>query len=103
MTVPPDRPPLDGALGIPGAQAVALLDPDGPTVLWWAGDAPPDEQQAAAVVTLAAAAAGLVMLADRDDELGDVLLTSAEAFHVVRLVDQGAPRVAHLTLRRAGA
>jgi hypothetical protein len=99
----PDRPGLAEALGIPGAHAVSLLDPDGPTVLWWAGTAPPDEQQTAAVVTLAAAAAGLVLLSGPGDELGDVLLTSAQSFHVVRLVEETRPCVAHLTLRRADA
>ncbi len=99
MTVPP----LTEALGIPGAHAVSLLDPDGPRVLWWAGEAPPTEQEAAAAVTLAAAAAGLVLLGPHDDELSDILLTSADSFHVVRLVDDEAPLVAHLTLRRAGA
>ncbi|MEU8815444.1 hypothetical protein [Actinoplanes sp. NPDC048796] len=104
MTRPTDPPPLADALGIPGASAVSLLDPDGPRVLWWAGGGPPDEQQAATVVTLAAAAAGMVMLGETGDELGDVLLTSSDAFHVVRLVeDDTAPLVAHLTLRRAGA
>jgi len=97
-------PPLTAALGIPGAHAVSLLDPDGPRVLWWAGETAPSEQEAAAAVTLAAAAAGLVLLGgDGADELGDILLTSADAFHVVRLVDDEAPLVAHLTLRRAGA
>ncbi|MFF5080457.1 hypothetical protein ACFY36_25680 [Actinoplanes sp. NPDC000266] len=104
MTGPTDPPPLADALGIPGASAVSLLDPDGPRVLWWAGGGPPDEQQAATVVTLAAAAAGMVMLGETGDELGDVLLTSSDAFHVVRLVeDDTSPLVAHLTLRRSGA
>ncbi|MEV4345244.1 hypothetical protein AB0J83_12275 [Actinoplanes sp. NPDC049596] len=104
MTRTTDPPPLADALGIPGASAVSLLDPDGPRVLWWAGGGPPDEQQAATVVTLAAAAAGMVMLGETGDELGDVLLTSSDAFHVVRLVEDGtSPLVAHLTLRRAGA
>ncbi|XVU26035.1 hypothetical protein ACQPZJ_02955 [Actinoplanes sp. CA-054009] len=104
MSGPTDPPPLADALGIPGASAVSLLDPDGPRVLWWAGGGPPDEQQAATVVTLAAAAAGMVMLGETGDELGDVLLTSRDAFHVVRLVeDDTSPLVAHLTLRRAGA
>jgi hypothetical protein len=97
------RPPLEEALGIPGARAVSLLDPERSAVLWWAGAGPPDERQTTAVVTLAAAAAGLVMLAEPGDELGDVLLTSAEAFHVVRLMTDGPLRVAHLTLRRTEA
>ncbi|MCO8273541.1 hypothetical protein M1L60_23375 [Actinoplanes sp. TRM 88003] len=97
-------PPLTAALGIPGAHAVSLLDPDGPDVLWWAGETAPTEQEAAAAVTLAAAAAGLVLLKGNGaDELGDILLTSADAFHVVRLVGEEAPLVAHLTLRRADA
>ncbi|MGK5680589.1 hypothetical protein [Actinoplanes sp. URMC 104] len=100
MTVPP----LTEALGIPGAHAVSLLDPDGANVLWWAGETPPTEQESAAAVTLATAAAGLVLLdGNGGDELGDILLTSADAFHVVRLVGAEAPLVAHLTLRRAGA
>ncbi|XVV13264.1 hypothetical protein ACQP2X_02585 [Actinoplanes sp. CA-131856] len=104
MTGPTDPPPLADALGIPGASAVSLLDPDGPRVLWWAGGGPPDEQQAATVVTLAAAAAGMVMQGEAGDEFGDVLLTSSDAFHVVRLVeDDTSPLVAHLTLRRSGA
>jgi hypothetical protein len=103
MTVTMDRPPLEEALGIPGARSVSLLDPEGPSVLWWGGAAPPGEQQIGAVVTLAAAAAGLVMLTEPGDELGDVLLTSADAFHVMRLVTDGPLRVAHLTLRRTDA
>lgn len=94
---------MEAALGIPGARSVSLLDPEGPTVLWWGGAAPPGEQQMGAVVTLAAAAAGLVMLDEPGDQLGDVLLTSADAFHVMRLVTDGPLRVAHLTLRRTDA
>jgi hypothetical protein len=97
-----ERSPLEDALGIPGARAVSLLAPDGPTVLWWGGIAP-DEREAVAVVALSAAAAGLVAISEPGDELGDVLLTSSDAFHVVRLVPDGSARVAHLTLRRAGA
>jgi hypothetical protein len=97
-------PPLTAALGIPGAHAVSLLDPDGPRVLWWAGETAPTEQEAAAAVTLAAAAAGLVLFdGNGADELSDILLTSADAFHVVRLVSEQEPLVAHLTLRRADA
>jgi len=104
MTVTLDRSPLDDALGIPGARAVALLAAagGGSTVLWWAGVSSLDEQEAGAAVALAVAAAGLVVLTDPDDELGDVLVTSAAAFHVLRLVGDGA-QVAHLMLRRAGA
>jgi hypothetical protein len=103
VTVIWDRPPLPEALGIPGARAVSLLDPDGPTTVWWAGVEEPGERQAAAVVAVAAAASGLVALADIGDELGDVILTSAEMFHVIRLVADGTGHVAHLTLNRAAA
>jgi hypothetical protein len=100
MTVPP----LTEALGIPGAHAVSLIDPEGPRVLWWAGETAPTEQESAAAVTLAAAAAGLVLLdGNGGDELSDILLTSADAFHVLRLVGTEAPLVAHLTLRRTAA
>lgn len=103
MTVALDRPLLADALGIPGARAVSLLDPDGPTVLWWAGTDPPSHRLAATVATLAAAAAVLVSLADPADDLGDIILTSADAFHVVRLIGDGTRHVAHLRLRRADA
>jgi hypothetical protein len=103
MTVTLERSPLDDALEIPGARVVALLDAvDGGTVLWWAGASSLGEQEAAAAIALAVAAAGLVRLTDPDDDLGDVLVTSAAAFHVLRLLDDGT-RVAHLMLRRAGA
>jgi hypothetical protein len=100
MTVATDRPSLPEALGIPGARSVSLLDPDGPSILWWAGPDQPGEQQAAAVVSLAAAATAL---AGADDDLGDVILTSSETFHVIRLVGDGTGHVTHLTLARAGA
>lgn len=103
MTVTLERSPLAAALRIPGARAVALLDiADGATVVWRAGALPLGEREAAAAVTLAVAAAGLVAFSDPEDELGDVLVASAAAFHVLRLVGEGA-QVAHLTLRRAGA
>ena len=103
MTVTLERSPLADALEIPGARAVALLDAaDGATVLWWAGVSSPGEQEAALAVALAVAAAGLVVLTDPADELGDVLVTSAAAFHVLRLTGDGT-QVAHLMLRRAGA
>jgi hypothetical protein len=50
MTTTLDRPPLENALGIPGARSVSLLDPDGPAVLWWAGAAGPRTPQALSVV-----------------------------------------------------
>ena len=103
MTATLDRPPLESALGIPGAHAVSLLDPDGPTVLWWAGPEAPSGQHAATVVALASAAAGLVLLTEPGDELGDIILTSTDTFHVIRLIEDGTLRVAHLTLRRADA
>jgi hypothetical protein len=103
MTVTLDRPLLADALGFPGARAVSLLDPDGPAVLWWAGADAPGGQLAATVVALAAAAAGLVSLTEPGDELGDIILTSTDAFHVLRLIGDGSGHVAHLTLRRAHA
>jgi hypothetical protein len=103
MTTALDRPPLENALGIPGARSVSLLDPDGPAVLWWAGDAPPGADQAAAVVAMAEAAAGLVLSSGSGDELSDIILTSNDTFHVVRLVEDDVIRVAHLTLHRSGA
>jgi hypothetical protein len=95
-----DRPSLPEALGIPGARSVSLLDPDGPSVLWWAGVDEPDEPRVAAVVTLASAATDL---AGPVDEFGDVILTSTDRFHVIRLVGDGTEHVAHLILSRAGA
>jgi hypothetical protein len=95
-----DRPSLPEALGIPGARSVSLLDPDGPSVLWWAGVDEPDEPRVAAVVTLASAA---TVLAGPVDEFGDAILTSADMFHVIRLVGDGTDHVAHLILSRAGA
>jgi hypothetical protein len=93
---------LDEALRIPGAYAVALIAADGPALTWW-GHSPTDqESQAAAGV--GRAAADLVRLST-DDALDDVLITSAQAFHVLRLVpgEGGAEQVAHLMLRRMGA
>jgi hypothetical protein len=100
MTVTLDRPSLPEALGIPGARSVSLLDPDGPTVLWWAGVEQPDEPRIAAVVTLASAATAL---AGPVDEFGDAILTSADTFHVIRLVGDGTDHVVHLILNRAAA
>lgn len=103
MTVTLDRlspPSLPEALGIPGARSVSLSDPDGPAVLWWAGLDEAGTRQAAAVAALATAA---IALAGPVDELGDIILTSAEAFHVIRLVGDGTDHVAHLTLDRAAA
>jgi hypothetical protein len=93
----PGRASIADALGIPGARAVSLLDPDGPEVLWWAGDGPPGERAVAAAVALAMASTDLV------NELGDVLVTSSTTFHVIRLVTTDPPFVAHLDLRRTGA
>jgi hypothetical protein len=97
--------PLEHALGIPGADAVALIAAESRSLTWWAGSREPDDDEAAAVVLLARAAQGMVGLADPDDDLGDVLVTSGAAFHVLRMVrpESGEPQVAHLTLRRGGA
>lgn len=103
MIVTLERSALHDALTIPGARAVALLDvTGGATVVWRVGALPLGEQEAATAVALAVAAAGLVALADPADELDDVLVASAAAFHVLRLVGDGT-QVAHLTLRREGA
>jgi hypothetical protein len=80
-----------------------LLDAGRQSVLWSAGAPALGDEEMAAVITLAGAAAGLVALADPADELADVLVTSAEAFHVLRLVGDGSTQVAYLMLRRAGA
>jgi hypothetical protein len=93
----PGRASIADALGIPGARAVSVLDPEGPTLLWWAGDGPPGERTVAAAVNLAMAATGLV------GDLGDVLVTSNTSFHVIRLVTTEPPFVAHLDLRRDSA
>lgn len=97
---------LDDALRIPGAYAVALIAADGPALTWW-GRSPTDEQ-ARAAAGIGRSAADLVRLGSADtrpDTLDDVLVTSANAFHVLRLLPgaDGAGRVAHLMLRRAGA
>ncbi|WP_305782352.1 hypothetical protein [Symbioplanes lichenis] len=98
---------LDDALRIPGAYAVALIAADGPALTWW-GRTPTDDQ-ARAAAGVGRSAADLVRLgaADQsvDDTLDDVLITSASAFHVLRLLpgEGEAGRVAHLMLRRAGA
>jgi hypothetical protein len=100
-----ERSPLEHALGIPGADAVALIAAESRSLTWWAGSREPDDDEAAAVVVLARAAQGMVGLADPEDDLGDVLVTSGAAFHVLRMVqsESGEPQVAHLTLRRGGA
>ncbi|WP_306213929.1 hypothetical protein [Actinoplanes sp. RD1] len=98
---------LDDALRIPGAYAVALIAADGPALTWWGRT--PTEDQARAAAGVGRSAADLVRLGAADqsaeDALDDVLVTSANAFHVLRLLpdEGGAGRVAHLMLRRAGA
>jgi hypothetical protein len=84
---------------------VALIVAEGRSLTWWAGDRAPDPAETAAVVALAAAAQRVVRIADAEDDLGDVLVTSGSAFHVLRLFRpvSGEPQVAHLRLRRGGA
>lgn len=100
-----ERSPLAHALAIPGADAVALIAVEGRSLTWWAGGRTPDDDAAAGALALAEAARSLVRITDPDDELGDVLVTSASAFHVLRMIRSasGEPQVAHLTLRRGGA
>lgn len=95
---------LENAVRIPGATAVALIAADGPALTWWAGGRTPTEEESAAAAGVAASAAALVRLSE-GGKLDDVLVTSASAFHVLRLVpgEDGSEQVAHLMLRRAGA
>jgi hypothetical protein len=100
-----ERSPLDTALEIDGAYAVALIAAGDRTLTWWAGGRMPGDADVAAALGLARAATAMVQLADPEDEVGDVLVTTAAAFHVLRLVrpaDQG-DLVAHLMLRRGAA
>jgi len=95
---------LENAVRIPGATAVALIAADGPALTWWAGGRTPTEEESAAAAGVAGSAAALVRLSE-GGTLDDVLVTSATAFHVLRLVpgEDGSEQVAHLMLRRAGA
>ncbi|GAA2540310.1 hypothetical protein GCM10010435_04660 [Winogradskya consettensis] len=97
---------LDEALRIPGAYAVALITADEPALTWWGRS--PTDREAQAASQVGRAAADLVRLSSVNvltDTLDDVLVTSAQAFHVLRLIPtpNGQDRVAHLMLRRAGA
>ncbi|GAA2500181.1 hypothetical protein [Winogradskya humida] len=97
---------LDEALRIPGAYAVALITADEPALTWWGRS--PTDREAQAASQVGRAAADLVRLSTVNiltDTLDDVLVTSAQAFHVLRLIPtpHGQDRVAHLMLRRAGA
>jgi hypothetical protein len=95
---------LENAVRIPGATAVALIAADGPALTWWAGGRTPTEEESASAAGVAESAAALVRLSE-GGKLDDVLVTSATAFHVLRLVpgEDGSELVAHLMLRRAGA
>ena len=95
---------LENAVRIPGATAVALIAADGPALTWWAGGRTPTEEESASAAGVAGSAAALVRLSE-GGTLDDVLVTSATAFHVLRLVpgEDGSEQVAHLMLRRAGA
>jgi hypothetical protein len=95
---------LEDAVRIPGATAVALIAADGPALTWWAGGRTPTEEESASAAGVAGSAAALVRLSE-GGKLDDVLVTSATAFHVLRLIpgEDGADQVAHLMLRRAGA
>lgn len=95
--------PLEEALRIGGALSVAVFGSDGKS--WWAGGHEPGDDDAAAAGALAGSATALIRMTDPDDELGDILVTTTTAFHVLRVLDppDGGPLVAHLTLSRATA
>ncbi|MFG1603625.1 hypothetical protein [Actinoplanes sp. NPDC049265] len=97
--------PLEMALEIGGALSVAVFSIRDAAASWWAGGHEPDGDDAVAVGALAGAAATLVRLVDPDDEMGDILLTTTSAFHVLRVLDPevGGTQVAHLTLSRGAA
>ena len=97
--------PLELALEIGGALSVAVFSVRDAAASWWAGGHEPDGDDAVAAGALAGAAATLVGLVDPDDELGDILLTTTSAFHVLRVLDPevGGTQVAHLTLSRGAA
>jgi hypothetical protein len=97
--------PLEMALEIGGALSVAVFSIRDAAASWWAGGHEPDGDDAVAAGALAGAAATLVRLTDPDDELGDILLTTTTAFHVLRVLDPevGGTQVAHLTLSRGAA
>jgi hypothetical protein len=97
--------PLEMALEIGGARSVAVFSVRDAAASWWAGGHQPDGDDAVAAGALAGAAAALVGLADPDDEMGDILLTTTSAFHVLRVLDPevGGTQVAHLTLSRGAA
>jgi hypothetical protein len=94
--------PLEMALEIGGALSVAVFSVRDAAASWWAGGHEPDGDDAVAVGALAGAAATLIRLVDPDDEMGDILLTTTAAFHVLRVLDPevGGTQVAHLTLSR---
>lgn len=97
--------PLEMALDIGGALSVAVFSIRDAAASWWAGGHEPDGDDAIAAGALAGAAAALVRLTDPDDEMGDILLTTTTAFHVLRMLDSadGGTQVAHLTLSRGAA
>lgn len=97
--------PLEMALDIGGALSVAVFSIRDAAASWWAGGHEPDGDDAIAAGALAGAAATLVRLTDPDDEMGDILLTTTTAFHVLRVLDpeDGGTQVAHLTLSRGAA
>jgi len=91
------------ALRIPGAHSVALISVGARTPIWWAGA---DDPRASApeVAALAEAASDLLRTTS-GSAVDDLLLTSADHFHVLRLIAGPGhdSEVAHLTLRRTAA
>ncbi|GGK84324.1 hypothetical protein [Mangrovihabitans endophyticus] len=96
---------VEKALTIAGAVAAALVAVADRKVVWAGGAPAPGRLDADAAVGVARGALALVELTDPDDEFGDVLITSAAYFHVLRLVrgPDGADLVACLVLRRTTA
>ncbi len=95
-----DRWPLQDALAIAGARSVAVFADGVPA--WSAGGREPVDAEAMAAVALAGAADVLTRLADPRDDLGDVLVTTASYFHLLRVLRPagGDRQVAHLMLAR---
>ncbi|MDR7276225.1 hypothetical protein [Catenuloplanes atrovinosus] len=104
-----DRPirALAEALRIPGARRVALVAEGASAPTWTStpgGPEEPTDGTATVAVVMVQAARELLRLTAGGD-VDDLLLTSGEFFHVLRLVERpgrGA-EVVHLTLRRSGA
>ncbi|WP_157239292.1 hypothetical protein [Catenuloplanes japonicus] len=98
---------LAEALQIPGATRVALVAEGSSVPAWSSTPGGPDEPiegTATVAVVMVQAARELLRLTAGGD-VDDVLLTSADYFHVLRLVEKPGrgTEVVHLTLQRSGA